>query len=226
MRYLAILATALSLLLAGCATTIRSDVTAFHQWPAALHDKSYVFEAPAPPDDTLEYRSYLDLVRAELSRLGFAEARDAGSAKLQVSMGFTTTDHPLRVLEEVDPYWARPGYWSGGYYREPWAISGWPGPGFGPGFGPYYGPFYGPYYDPFMYGYSPFGVREAIRHVYERQLKIAISATGGKNLFDVTVHNTSTMAATPAVMPALVASAFTDFPGPNGVPRQVALKLK
>jgi hypothetical protein len=222
MRYLAILATTLSLLLAGCATTIRSDVTAFHQWPAALQDKSYVFEAAAPPDDTLEYRSYLDLVRAELSGLGFVEARNAAAAKLKVSMRFTTTDHPLRVIEEIDPYWARPGYWSGGYYREPWPISRWSGPGFGP----YYGPFYGPYYDPFMYGYSPFGMREAIRHVYERQLRIAISATDGKKLFDVTVHNTSSKAATPAVMPALVASAFSDFPGPNGVPRQVALKLK
>lgn len=222
MRYLAILATALSLLLGGCATTIRSDVTAFHQWPSALQDKSYVFEAPAARDDTLEYRSYLDLVRAELSRLGFAEARNAAAAKLKVSMGFTTFDHPLRVLEEIDPYWARPGYWPGGYYRDPWPISRWSGPGFGP----YYGPFYGPYYDPFMYGYSPFGMREAIRHVYERQLRIAISTADGKKLFDVTVHNTSAIAATPTVMPALVASAFSDFPGPSGVPRQVALKLK
>jgi hypothetical protein len=222
MRYLAILATAFSLLLGGCATTIRSDVTAFHQWPATLQDKSYVFETPAPPDDTLEYRSYLDLVRAELARLGFTEARNAGSTKLKVSMHFRTVDHPLRVIEEVDPYWARPGYWSGGYYREPWMLRPW----YGPGFGPYYGPHYGPYYDPFMYGYSPFGVREAIRHVYERQLKIAISTTDGKKLFHVTVHNNSSKAATPAVMPALVASAFTDFPGPSGVPRQVSLTLK
>ncbi len=29
------LGTAFALLLGGCATTIRSDVTTFHQWPAA-----------------------------------------------------------------------------------------------------------------------------------------------------------------------------------------------
>ena len=34
----------LSLLLGGCATTIRSDVTTFNQWPAQLPDKSYAFE--------------------------------------------------------------------------------------------------------------------------------------------------------------------------------------
>jgi hypothetical protein len=44
---------ALALLLGGCATTIRSDVTTFHKWPAQLPDKTYVFDAPAPQDDTL-----------------------------------------------------------------------------------------------------------------------------------------------------------------------------
>jgi hypothetical protein len=48
---------ALTLLLGGCATTIRSNVTTFHQWPAQLPDKSYVFEAPPPQEDTLELRS-------------------------------------------------------------------------------------------------------------------------------------------------------------------------
>lgn len=55
--------TALALLLGGCATTIRSDVTTFHQWPAQMEDKSYVFEVPSPQDDTLEWRSYQELVR-------------------------------------------------------------------------------------------------------------------------------------------------------------------
>ncbi len=37
---------ALALLLQGCATTptISSDVTAFHEWPAQMQDKSYAFE--------------------------------------------------------------------------------------------------------------------------------------------------------------------------------------
>ena len=52
MKYLAIFLTALTVLLTGCATTIRSDVTAFHDWPAQLHDQSYVFEAPAPTTST------------------------------------------------------------------------------------------------------------------------------------------------------------------------------
>jgi hypothetical protein len=212
-RYLAILAAAMSLLLAGCATTIRSDVTAFHQWPAELQDKSYAFQAPAPPEDTLEYRSYLNLVRGELTRLGFSEAAGAEAAKLRVAMRFSTVDRPVRVLEAFDPFWGGPGYWPGRYgYRHgyPWGYPRMAG--------------FRPFYDPFMYG--PMNLRESVRHDYERQLQVAISTADGKRLFEVTVHNTSDTAATPAVMPALVTSAFAGFPGQSGVPRHVELKVE
>ena len=48
---------AFTMLLTGCATTIRSDVTTFHQWPAQIEDKSYVFDAPSAADDTLDRKS-------------------------------------------------------------------------------------------------------------------------------------------------------------------------
>jgi hypothetical protein len=207
MKYLAILAAALSLLLAGCATTIRSDVTAFHQWPAALAEKTYVFDTPPPAQDTLEYRNYLGILRAELARQGFTEAANARDAKLKVALQFSTVDRPLRVIEPIDPFWDTPGYWHRGYFGRPWGMRG-----------------YWPYYDPFLYG-SPYA-RETIRHVYERQVRIEIASIDGKKLFDVTVHNNSSTPATPVVMQALIASAFTDFPGPNGVPHEVALTLR
>ena len=34
-------------LLSGCASTIRSEVTAFHQWPSTLPGQTYVFMRPA-----------------------------------------------------------------------------------------------------------------------------------------------------------------------------------
>jgi hypothetical protein len=86
----------LSLLLGGCATTIRSDVTTFHQWPAQLPDKSYAFETPPPQDNTLELQSYQNLVRGQLARLGFHEAPQAPA--LKVSMRFSTIDVPTQVI--------------------------------------------------------------------------------------------------------------------------------
>jgi hypothetical protein len=197
-RTLLMLSAALPLLLGACATTIRSDVTTFHQWPAQLQDKSYVFEAPPPRDDTLEWRSYQNLVRERLAKLGFQEAGSNAPA-LKVSMRFSTTDVPVRVVEPVDPFYgsARFGYMG------PYRRGGW--------------------YDPF-WGARP-AYEVSIRHQYRREVQVAIKTADGKPLFDVTVHNVSGQMSTPAVMPALVQSAFEGFPGPNGAARRIELKL-
>lgn len=200
-----------ALLLTGCATTIRSDVTTFHQWPAHIADKSYVFEAPPMHDDTLEWRAYQDLVRGQLARLGFRDAVQ-GQPALTVSMRFTTTEVPVRVFEPmVSPFYhpmVHPLRYSyRGRYR---------------GFhNPYWGGWYSPFHDPF---WSP-AYQISVEHQYRRELQVGIkSADDGKRLFDVTVHNMSRQMSTPALMPALVQSAFAGFPGPSGVARRVELK--
>lgn len=196
-------AAALTLALAGCATTVRSDVTTFQQWPAQMQDKSYAFTAPSAQDDTLELRAYQNLVRRELTRLGFSEAPAAPA--LHVSMRFMTTDIPVQIVEP-----AFPGFYPyGGFY--------------GPRrFGSFYGgPFFGnPYFG--GYGLPAYDVHE--EHRYQRQLQILIATRAGQPLFDVTVRNTSHAASTPALMPALVQSAFEGFPGPNGAVRRIELK--
>lgn len=214
-RILAATSAALTLLLTGCATTIQSDVTTFHQWPGETAEKSYVFEAPKAEEDTLELRSYQNLVRAELAKLGFRDAGPNEKPALTVSMRFTTTDVPVRYLMPMHspafmgprwgyaspfyrPYWAGRRYWGGGWYSSR-------------------------FYDPF-WDWQP-SYQEVVRHVYKREVQVAIKELAtGKRLFDVTVHNESRERSTPAVMPALVASAFQGFPGPSGVARRVELK--
>src|SRR4051812_4362484 len=73
---------AICLLLAGCASTIQSEVTAFHDWPAELRDKSFAFERTREQENNLELRAYENLVRGELLRLGFTDAPDTRSARL------------------------------------------------------------------------------------------------------------------------------------------------
>jgi len=196
----------LGLLLGGCATTIRSDVTTFHQWPAQLPDKSYAFEAPPPQDNTLELQAYQNLVRGQLGRLGFHEAPQAPA--LKVSMRFSTIDVPTQVVYPTNafmysPYSARFGYM--GWNRRYW--GGW----------------YSPFYDPFWGPFPMYDVQT--EHRYHRQLQVGIvAANDGKRLFDVTVRNVSRQMSTPVVMPALVQSAFEGFPGPNGGSRLIELK--
>lgn len=204
-------AAAMALLLGGCATTIRSDVTTFHQWPAQIEDKSYVFETPPAMDNTLEYQSYQNLVRGQLAQLGFREA-NTGAAALKVAMRFTTTDVPVRVIEPAAPMFHGYSYYP--YYRY--------GPRFGPRgrFAGWYHPFHDPFWNPFP------AYHVSIEHQYRRELQVSIKDKSDKRLFDVTVHNTSRELSTPSVMPALVHSAFAGFPGPSGGVRRVELQQK
>jgi hypothetical protein len=204
-RYVMTVTAALALLLlGGCASTntIRSEVTTFHQWPAQLQDKSYVFEAAPAQDDTLELRSYQNLVRGELATLGFRELA-AGTPALKVSMRFSTTEAPLRLIQPVDPFFYGPRFaWGRPYHRGR----------------------YSPFYDPFWGGGPMY--EEAIVRAYRREVQVAIkSAQDGHRLFDVTVRNLSGEMSTPAVMPALVHSAFVGFPGPSGVARRIDVTL-
>lgn len=201
-----------ALLLAGCATTIRSDVTTFHQWPAQIEDKSYVFEAPPNFDNTLEYQSYQNLVRGQLAQLGFSEANTRPAA-LKVAMRFTTTDVPVRIVQPAMPmFYDYPHYRFGPRYHHRFGPRGrWAG-------------WHHPFYDPF---WRPFPAYEvSIEHHYRRELQVSIKDKGDKRLFDVTVHNLSRQLSTPVVMPALVQSAFAGFPGPSGVARRVELQRK
>ena len=211
-------AAAMALLLGGCATTIRSDVTTFHQWPAQIADKSYVFEAPPAMDNTLEYQSYQNLVRGQLAQLGFHES-PAAPAALKVAMRFTTTEVPVRVVEPaISMYAGYPFYPAYPYYRH--------GPRFGPrvGMRGRWAGWHHPFYDPF---WNPFPAYEvSIQNQYRRELQVSIKDASDKRLFDVTVHNMSRELSTPVVMPALVQSAFAGFPGPSGGVRRIELQQK
>ena len=211
-------AAAMALLLGGCATTIRSDVTTFHQWPAQIADKSYVFEAPPAMDNTLEYQSYQNLVRGQLAQLGFHES-PAAPAALKVAMRFTTTEVPVRVVEPaISMYAGYPFYPAYPYYRH--------GPRFGPRVGVRgrWAGWHHPFYDPF---WNPFPAYEvSIENQYRRELQVSIKDASDKRLFDVTVHNMSRELSTPVVMPALVQSAFAGFPGPSGGVRRIELQQK
>jgi hypothetical protein len=58
-------------------------------------------------------------------------------------------------------------------------------------------------------------------------LKILIAqAANGKTLYDVTVDSEGTNGSLAAVMPYMVRSAFSEFPGQSGVPRRVELKME
>lgn len=196
-----------SVLLSGCASFIRSDVIAFHDWPAEMQNKVYAFDRQPGQENNLEHQNYENLVRAELTRLGFVEAQNPRAAILKVALNYKIDSRDVRVVEPVaDPYW--PYY--GAYYGPRWR-----------------GGYYGPYYDPFWYGPPRVTYREAQYEVFKRELNVQITQVrDGKKLYDVSVDSDGGNGSLAFAMPYMVKSAFEDFPGRSGIPRRVKLEIK
>ena len=200
---IAALLVAAGVLISGCSTApvIRNDVTAFHEWPASLQEKTYVFERTKEQDNSLEYRNYENLVRAELNRLGFVEASIAQAPRLKALLTYSIKVRDVREVYPVvlNPYWYGPA-WRG---------------------------YYGPFYDPFWYGPPVVEQRESNYQLFTRQLHIVLAqASNGKRLWETTVVSEGRNGSLAAAMPYMVKSAFADFPGKNGVPHQVEFKMQ
>lgn len=203
---------ALSLLMSGCASTIRSEVTAFNQWPADAAGRSFAFAHREGDAQNLARQTYENLVRARLLELGLRDPTPGEPAQLSVRVDYGISGRDVRVVETVlvDPWYGTPWY-GPGFYNPYW---GWPG---------YRSPFYGP-----MMPSMPVAREQESRFtIFHRELKIKIAAASDdKAWYDVTVRSEGEQGNLALLMPYLVDAAFRDFPGANGVPRVIEMKMK
>jgi len=211
MRFVACLIITLCLLLSGCASKIRSEVTAFHQWPAAMSQKTFGFVHKEDEPSGLERQSYENLIRAELIKQGLRESSDGQDAALAVSFSAMISAKDVRVVETVlvDSWYGTPWY-GPGYYSPYW--GGWPG--------------YSPFYSPFSPGMPVARQQERRYTVFYRELKLKINdAAAGQPLYEVTVRSEGKEGNLAKVIPYLVRSAFAEFPGKSGTPRIIEMKI-
>ena len=201
----------LCLLLSGCASKIRSEVTAFHQWPAAMTEKTFRFVHKESEPTELERQSYENLIRAELLKLRLRETTSEQEAALTVSFNAMVSAKDVRVVETVVvDSWSGMPWYGPGYYAPYW--GGWPG--------------YSPFYGPFGPGMPVARAQERRYTVFYRELKLNINdATAGRPLYEVTVRSEGRDGNLARIMPYLVRSAFTEFPGKSGTPRIVEMKI-
>lgn len=212
MRLLTVIVVACCLLLSGCASRIRSEVTAFHQWPADAGDKTFHFSASEGEPGGLERQSYENLIRAELIRLGLRESAGPDAA-LMLRFTASVNARDVRVIETVlvDSWYGTPWY-GPGYYAPYW--GGWPG---------YMHPFYGP----FSPGVPVAREQERRYTIHQRELKLNITERiSGKILYEVTVRSEGKEGNLAKIMPYLVRSAFAEFPGKSGTPRVIEMKFE
>ncbi len=211
MKVVVCLITALCLLLSGCASKIRSEVTAFHQWPSAMAEKTFSFGQKEGEPTGLERVNYENLIRTELVKQGLREASDGQQAALSLSFNATVSAKDVRVIETVlvDSWYGTPWY-GPGYYSPFWA--GWPG--------------YSPFYGPFGPGMPVAREQERRYTVFYRELRLKITdALAGQPVYEVTVRSEGKDGNLARIMPYLVRSAFAEFPGKSGTPRIVEMKI-
>ena len=213
----------LSLLLAaGCAATVTTQVTPFHDLTGSLEGRRFVIVPTAEQQNSLEFGAYADLVRQALVGKGLVDAgNDPANADLGVSISYEVIGrgsalHPMTSTTGSIGFGAGSGGFSGG------------GIGIGIGF--------------------PIGGGSSGEVAFQRTLHIRIDrlrADNGKptapavdpmspggmqgptnRVFEARAINEGQSASLAPVMRAMVQAIFDDFPGESGRTRVVNAPLE
>ena len=202
---------------AGCASTLRSEVTSFSKWPANAAGATYSFKRIGNQAASLEHSSYEDLARLELNKLGLKEALTppgtptpangiaVARGRFEVTLDYGVNTRTVKSKEAV---WDNsPTYWHQPYWH---ANAGWQ-----PGFWTY-----DPYFPYFPYGPRVVGYRTVSRDVSTRRLRLDI-AEGPLKVFEASATSSGSNNALAVTMPYLIRSVFDGFPGANGQVRTI-----
>lgn len=203
------------MVLAGCATSFKADVSRFQAMPAPA-GQSFVIQ-PADPtlSGGLEFANYAKLVATKMEANGYRPASDAKDASLIVWLDYGVD----KGVEKTVTYPRSYSSFGMGYGWNRYPFGGGPYWGGYPYWGryPYYGsPYYSGWYDPFWY--DPWAYSETESYtVYTSflDLKIARSSDGDR-VFEGVAKARSTHDRLTELVPNLIEAMFTGFPGNSG----------
>lgn len=189
-------------LLAGCASTFRSDVSTFHTITAS--DGKTFAVTPMNPDkiDSLEYKRYAASIVEELTKQGFTPVGPETEPDLVVGFDISQSEGREELSSRGNFNYYSP--WYGGFY------------------------FHRRAYFPFAYGYG-YGANGGLRAetIYPTTLFVEIHQLASKKqVFEGRAVADTKSRSLPEVVPLLAKSLFVDFPGPDGKLRRVSLKLE
>jgi Domain of unknown function (DUF4136) len=204
----------MSLLLAGCAATLRADVTSFQRWPANATGGTYSFKRTGTQVDSLEQHAYEDLARAQLNKVGLQEAATGAAARFAVTLDYGVS---TKTVTSTEPVWDNYSVW-----HDPLFYPGWsPRSRFG---SPYFYPFAYPYAYPYFFGPGIIGYTTVSREVSLRRLRVEI-AEGATQVFDATATSSGANATLSLTLPYLMRSVFEGFPNNSGQTRALVFDI-
>ncbi|WP_353230984.1 DUF4136 domain-containing protein [Novosphingobium sp.] len=195
--------------LAGCAENFNASVSRFqHELPAPAGQSFAVVAEDARNSGGLEFSQYAGLVAEQLRKVGYV-AGDPATADLVVEFDYGVDKGREKVdTFGADPYWGPwRGYGRGGFY----------GGGFyGGGFYGRHGGFYGG--RGWGYGlYDPWFNDISVTTVYTSGVEVRIKRrSDGQRLFEGKAEAVSASNRLPYLVPNLIESLFTGFPGHSG----------
>jgi len=207
-RQLKMLAPALLLAVAGCATPFEAKVSRFQQLPAPQGQSFTVVSDDPRLANSLQFSQYADKVANRLASFGYVHAATPADANLVVRLDYTV-DKGRDRLRTVPGFGPRFGY-----------DYGWGG------YRPYYGfgrrAFVYGFDDPFLYGASYDEVQSYT--VYQSELDMKIERKGSQErLFEGTAKAMSTDDDLTTLVPNLIDAMFTGFPGNSGQTVKITL---
>jgi hypothetical protein len=191
--------------LTSCAT-VQSDVTRFHALPPQGSGQTFTIR-PASSRNALEFGTYASRIASHLQKYGWTQS-SSGSADYTVLV-----DYQMGGSHERHGSVPIMGQTGGGttYHRGSVNTYG--------SYGSTYGSYSGTSYTPATFGVvgsAPYSVT-----VHDRYLDMNISDRGGRSVFEGRVVSTGSSADIAAVLPQMIDSLFTKFPGESGKTKRV-----
>jgi len=196
------------ILLSGCAASIRSDVSVFHEIPPTFSGTTYAMIPFKQQEGSLEHKTYERAVKRELDAKGFREASiENAEVVIFLSYGIDTG----KEVVESYPIIGQTGVSSSHSYGTVQSYDS-------------YGTYSGTTtYTP-TYGVVGTGVTSSTE--YTRFLKLdildrkALTEKQIKKLYEAKVFSRGSSGQLSAVLPTMIKALFEEFPGKSGSTRR------
>lgn len=193
-----------AMMLGGCAKYVQTNVSVFHELPKPVPKPTFVILASDEQKQSLEFQTYAKMVGDRLVAHGFSEDRTHPRYGVYLSYGI---DGGREVYSTMPVY----GHtWVGAYYPFRPARPG----------------LYGGMV--MMPTYGIVGNETRVDREFGSFLSIDLVdlSTADHKVYEARVTGTSDVPFLGTVMPALVKSAFEDFPGQSGSTRTARIPLE
>jgi hypothetical protein len=197
----------LLILLVSCGSTVQSDVTRFHKLPIKGNGESFSVRPTNENRSGIEFSTYASRVAGHLQQYGWRQS-SSGKADYIVTLGYRMGGSSTRTGST--PTYGQTG---GGTTYHNGSVNSYSN------YGSSYGSYSGTSYTPATYGQvgsTPYSVT-----VHDRFCNIRIKSRNGKSVFEGRANSTGRSSEISVVLPAMIDSIFTDFPGESGKAKRI-----